>query len=153
MPIEIERKFLVQGDAWRSRDGVYVCQGYISRNQQRTVRIRIAGDTAWLTIKGLTTGASRPEFEYEIPVNDARQLFDLCEKPVIEKYRHTISFNGDTWEVDEFLGDNAGLIVAEIELDAEDQPFTRPPWLGLEVTGDPRYYNSNLSLNPYSRWK
>jgi adenylate cyclase len=153
MPLEIERKFLVSGDGWRQGACVYLCQGYLAREPQRTVRIRIAGDDAWLTIKGISTGASRPEFEYNIPVADARQLLELCEKPLVEKYRRTFLFDGNTWEVDEFLGDNAGLVVAEIELSAENQTFGRPAWLGREVTDDVRYFNANLSRNPYSTWK
>jgi len=153
MPLEIERKFLVNGDEWRQGDRVYLCQGYLSRQPQRTVRIRIAGDNAWLTIKGISTGATRAEFEYNIPVADARQLLELCEKSLVEKYRRTFTCDGNIWEVDEFLGDNAGLVVAELELESENQVFKRPDWLGKEVTDDARYFNANLSQNPYSMWK
>jgi adenylate cyclase len=152
MGTEIERKFLVTGETWRSAPGTRTTQGYLSRDPNRTVRVRIAGDHAWLTIKGRTTGATRAEFEYEIPLDDARALLALCDTPIIDKIRRKISHDGHLWEVDEFIGENQGLIIAEIELDSESQPFTRPPWLGLEVTGDARYYNANLCQNPFSNW-
>jgi adenylate cyclase len=153
MGLEIERKFLVRGEAWRRPDARYLCQGYLNRDKQRTVRVRIAGEAAWLTIKGPSQGAVRSEFEYAIPLDDARQLLALCEKPLIEKNRHLVEFDGMTWEVDEFLGENAGLVVAEIELQSADQVFTRPDWLGDEVTQDARYFNSALAAHPYARWK
>ncbi len=112
----------------------------------------MASDKAFLTIKGKTTGASRPEFEYEIPLDDAEQLLKPCEGPVIQKMRHVVVIKDITWEVDEFMGDNAGLIIAEVELEREDQPFEHPSWLGKEVTYDPRYYNANLVSIPYSAW-
>ena len=121
MAIEIERKFLVQGDAWRSAPAVYYSQGYLNRDKSRTVRVRIAGEAAFLTIKGITQGASRAEFEYPIPLADAYQLLALCELPLIEKYRREIPYQGLLWEVDEFLGDNAGLVVAELELGSIDR--------------------------------
>ncbi len=152
MAIEIERKFLVVGDAWRSAPAVYFCQGYLNRSKERTVRIRVAGEQGFLTIKGKNTGASRAEFEYEIPLADAKQLLALCEGPLIEKYRRKISVEGMVWEVDEFLGDNQGLVVAEIELESEQQAFAKPEWVGDEVTEDARYYNSNLSLTPFNEW-
>ena len=152
MSIEIERKFLVVGSAWRQGDGVRFSQGYLNRDKDRTVRVRIAGEQAFLTIKGRSAGASRAEFEYEIPVADAQELLALCERPLIEKIRRVIPHQGMNWEVDEFLGENAGLVVAEIELQSEDQAFARPEWLGEEVTSDSRYFNSSLSLNPYGRW-
>ena len=152
MATEIERKFLISGDDWRSAEAVYYCQGYLNRDKARTVRVRIAGAQAFITIKGLSTGASRLEFEYAIPVEDARQLLLLCEQPLIEKYRRKIPYKGFVWEVDEFLGENAGLVVAEIELPAEDTPFMRPDWVGQEVTRDSRYFNSALSQFPYCRW-
>lgn len=152
MPIEIERKFLVVGDEWRAATAVFYSQGYLSRGKGRTLRVRVAGEQAFLTIKGATEGISRLEFEYEIPVADAKQLFSLCEGPLIEKYRRKISYEGMLWEVDEFLGDNAGLVVAEIELASEDQVFAKPTWVGEEVTDDNRYANSNLSIYPYSQW-
>lgn len=152
MAIEIERKFLVQGDAWRAAPAVFYSQGYLNRNKARTVRVRIAGDEAFLTIKGQSVGASRAEFEYAIPVADARELLALCEQPLIEKYRRKIAYGGFIWEVDEFLGENLGLVVAEIELPAEDTLFTRPDWIGEEVTSDARYFNSNLAKHPFSQW-
>jgi adenylate cyclase len=152
MPTEIERKFLVYGLDWRSGNAQRISQGYLSRDKQRTVRVRIAGAKAYLTIKGETTGASRAEFEYEIPLEDAESLLLLCDGPLVEKLRHRIVYEGFTWEVDEFLGENTGLIVAEVELSSEDQAFSRPPWVGREVTMDARYYNSNLAANPFTRW-
>ena len=153
MATEIERKFLVTGDAWRHAPADAVAQGYLNRDKQRTVRVRIARGAAWLTIKGANRGAVRAEFEYGIPVTEAEQLLALCDGPLVRKLRRVIEHDGATWEVDEFLGDNAGLVVAEIELAREDQPFTRPPWLGDEVTHDPRYFNSSLAAAPYSTWK
>ncbi|MDP8235129.1 MAG: CYTH domain-containing protein [Candidatus Erginobacter occultus] len=152
MSTEIERKFLVDGKPWGESVGTHFSQGYLNRDKERTVRVRICGDRAFLTVKGLTTGATRSEFEYEIPVPDARELLKLADGPVVEKRRHLITHNNATWEVDEFLGENAGLVVAEIELESEDDPFARPPWLGREVTGDPRYFNSNLAAHPYAAW-
>lgn len=152
MAIEIERKFLVTGDAWRSAEPVYFSQGYLNRDKARTVRVRIAGERAFLTIKGLTQGVSRAEFEYAIPVEDARQLLAICEQPLIEKNRRKIPFAGFVWEVDEFLGDNLGLVVAEIELPSEDSEFAKPDWVGQEVTHDQRYFNSNLSQHPFNCW-
>lgn len=153
MAIEIERKFLVRGDAWRQPSPTRIWQGYLSREIDRTVRVRISGEHAFLTIKGRTVGAARPEFEYEIPVPDAEQLLKLCDGPLLQKNRHVLTHAGMTWEVDEFLGDNAGLVVAEVELAHEDQPFERPSWLDAEVTSDPRYLNSNLIVRPYRSWK
>ncbi|PKN69848.1 MAG: adenylate cyclase [Deltaproteobacteria bacterium HGW-Deltaproteobacteria-12] len=152
MRIEIERKFLVQGDAWRTDQGVRIRQGYLNRDKERTVRVRIAGSKAFLTVKGVNTGASRTEFEYEIPVVDAEQLLLICEGPLIEKIRHTVADAGMLWEIDEFSGANEGLIVAEIELERENQYWKRPAWLGEEVTDDPRYFNSNLCNHPYCTW-
>jgi CYTH domain-containing protein len=152
MGIEIERKFLVTGQGWRTGSGVRYTQGYLNRDPVRTVRVRVAGDTGWLTIKGLSTGATRVEFEYPIPLADALAMLALCDGPLIDKTRHTFTHAGSVWEVDEFHGDNAGLVVAEIELTAEDQPFERPDWLGEEVTHDPRYFNSALAQRPYRSW-
>jgi len=154
MGIEIERKFLVSGDGWRPQatQQTRFSQGYLSRDPARTVRIRVAGERAFLTIKGATTGATRAEFEYEVPVADAQQLLSMCDGPVVEKIRHFCPFDGMTWEVDEFLGANAGLVVAEIELDTEGQAFARPAWLGAEVTGDARYVNANLAVRPFTSW-
>ncbi len=153
MGTEIERKFLVIGTDWRQAPGRLLCQGYLNRDKQRTVRVRIAGARAWLTIKGVSRGAARAEFEYEIPVPDAEQLLALCDGPVVRKIRHSLEHQGFTWEVDEFLEENEGLVVAEIELQAEDQPFDRPAWLGREVTHDPRYFNANLAAHPYREWR
>lgn len=152
MATEIERKFLVTGEAWRAAPPIAISQGYLNRDPHRTVRVRIAGDRAVLTIKGLSVGASRPEFEYPIPLEDAKALLAICDGPIVEKHRHCVRHAGLTWEVDEFLGDNAGLVVAEVELDAEDQPIEFPGWVGAEVTDDPRYLNSNLATTPYRRW-
>jgi adenylate cyclase len=153
MAVEIERKFRVVGTGWRQGAGVRFSQGYLNRDKERTVRVRLAGDQAFLTIKGLTTGATRAEFEYPIPVADAEQLLKLCDGPVVEKIRRVVvAHDGFTWEIDEFLGENAGLVVAEIELPSEDRPFARPEWLGDEVTDDPRYFNSTLATFPYGQW-
>jgi CYTH domain-containing protein len=152
MGIEIERKFLVVGDDWRAAPGVPVAQGYLNRDKARTVRVRIADRQAWLTVKGLSTGATRAEFEYPIPVADAEQLLALCDGPVVRKTRRVVEHAGARWEIDEFEGDNAGLVVAEIELACEDAPFEPPPWLGAEVTHDPRYFNSSLAAAPYRTW-
>jgi len=150
---EIERKFLVEGKAWRKDEGTKFRQGYLSTTKERTVRVRTAGDKAYLTIKGVTSGATRPEYEYEIPMGDAEEMLDdLCEKPLIEKHRHKIGYGGLVWEVDEFFGDNAGLVLAEVELDSENQGFEPPPWIGKEVTDDPRYFNANLVSHPYRKW-
>ena len=154
MGIEIERKFLLAGDAWRGLgQAVLLRQGYLSSARERVVRVRIEGEQAMLTIKGANVGASRGEWEYPIPLADAVELLDgLCEQPLIDKYRHRIEHAGMVWEVDEFLGANAGLIVAEIELASEDQPFEKPDWVGAEVSGDARYYNANLIRHPFSQW-
>lgn len=154
MPKEIERKFLVTGDTFKSlAKGEYIRQGFLSTEIARVVRVRIKGEKAWITVKGLSVGATRAEFEYEIPPVDAKYMLEnLCEKPTIEKYRYVIDYEGFTWEVDEFLGDNAGLLVAEIELESEYQAFPLPAWVGEEVTGDDRYYNANLIKNPFKNW-
>ncbi len=154
MATEIERKFLITGDAWRGRGTSSVFrQGYLSTVKERTVRVRTIDDKGFLTVKGITVGATRSEYEYTIPVTDADEMLnDLCEKPIIEKYRYKIPLGGVTWEVDEFLGVNDGLIVAEVELQSEDQYFPKPDWIGEEVTDDPRYFNSNLVQHPYQQW-
>lgn len=153
MPAEIERKFLVADDAWRAGAvGTRYVQGYLSRDPERTVRVRRAGDRAFLTIKGISRGISRPEFEYAIPVAQAEDLFALCLGPLIEKTRTIVEYSGKRWEVDEFAGDNAGLVVAEIELKGEDEVFDLPPWAGAEVSDDPRYFNSSLSERPFKSW-
>ena len=155
MGIEIERKFLPNGDGWRGLGRpTLMRQGYLTSDPVRTVRVRIEGERAVITIKSKATFATRGEWEYEIPVPDAAELLDrLCEQPLIEKTRHRIEHAGHTWEVDEFQGENAGLVVAEIELGSEDEAFDKPDWIGQEVTGDPRYYNSSLIRQPYSKWK
>ena len=154
MSTEIERKFLVVDDAWRAGAApVHYCQGYLSTAKSATVRVRVAGDAGYLTVKGSTIGVSRSEYEYEIPVDDARYMLEaLCRKPIIDKHRSCIEFAGMTWEVDEFHGANDGLIVAEIELEREDQPIELPPWVGEEITEDRRYRNSNLAAHPYREW-
>jgi len=155
MAKEIERKYLVKGMEWRSlAEGTHYRQGYLNSAKERTVRIRTINDKAFLTIKGLTVGATRSEYEYEIPHADCTAMLDtLAEKPIIEKKRYKIPYGGLVWEVDEFLGVNEGLIVAEVELTSEDQQFEKPSWVGEEVSSDPRYFNSNLVANPYSTWK
>jgi adenylate cyclase len=155
MGVEIERKFLLRGEGWRALgEPVLLRQGYLSSQRERVVRVRIEGDTAMLTIKGRSVGASRGEWEYPIPLADAEVfLATLCEQPLVEKYRRRIDFGGLVWEVDEFLGVNAGLIVAEVELTAEDQVFDQPDWVGDEVTDDARYFNANLIRQPYSTWQ
>lgn len=152
MTLEIERKFLVRGNDWKTDHGVRISQGYLNRDKERTVRVRIAGAKAFLTIKGINIGATRREFEYEIPVADAEQLLKLCDGPPIEKTRHKVEYAGMTWEIDEFHGANEGLVMAEIELRNEEQTFARPVWLGPEVTADARYFNSNLAARPYADW-
>jgi adenylate cyclase len=152
--IEIERKFLVRNDQWRGlAQGVSLRQGYLSAHPDRIVRVRIEGASAMLTIKGRTVSASRAEWEYPIALNDAAvMLSDLCERPIIDKTRYRIMHDGMCWEVDEFHGENAGLIIAEIELVAEDQSFSKPDWIGDEVTSDSRYFNANLLRHPYRCW-
>ena len=154
MGTEIERKFLMKDDSWRSlAKGTKYRQGYLNSTKERVVRVRTIDDKGFLTIKGITTGATRVEYEYEIPDAEATAMLDeLCEKPLIEKNRYKIALGGFTWEVDEFFGENQGLIVAEVELDSEDQKFDKPDWIGEEVTGDPKYFNSNLIQNPYLKW-
>ena len=154
MAQEIERKFLVKGDAWRRPgDSKRIRQGYLSTVKERTVRARTAGNRGYITIKGTNIGAVRPEYEYEIPFADANEILDrLCEQPLIEKTRYRVPFGGLIWEIDEFEGENRGLIVAEVELKDEHQPVELPDWVGKEVTGDPRYFNSSLIAHPFSRW-
>ena len=149
---EIERKFMVKKGVWRDKKATKYRQGYLSTVKERTVRVRTIEDKGYLTIKGISIGASRMEFEYEIPRQDADSLLDICEKPLIEKNRYKVENGGFVWEVDEFFGENQGLIVAELELENEDQYFPRPDWIGEEVTDEPRYFNANLVKNPYSKW-
>lgn len=154
---EIERKFLVKSDIYKSLAvGTHYHQGYVPTVNGMTVRIRIAGKKAYITMKDHAVGFSRHEYEYPIPVEDAKQMLELmCAKPQIEKYRYKIPASTPQlyWEVDEFMGDNAGLVVAEIEIPSEDTTFELPEWIGEEVTGDKRYYNSHLCNNPYKNWK
>jgi len=151
---EIERKFLVVGDAWRAlAKGTAYRQGYLSTVKERTVRVRTIDDKGFLTVKGINVGATRVEYEYEIPAADANEMLnDLCEQPIIEKHRYKIADNGLVWEVDEFGGVNQGLIVAEVELDSEAQSFEKPSWIGEEIADDPRYFNSNLIAHPFTQW-
>jgi adenylate cyclase len=150
---EIERKYLVKAD-WVPRDGgIPIKQGYLNTQKERVVRVRIEGDRARLTIKGVTTGITRAEFEYPIPVEDAALLLDnLCEQPLIDKHRHKELHHGRTWEIDVFHGLNEGLVVAELELESETEAITLPEWVGAEVSSDPRYFNANLLKNPFSTW-
>ena len=161
MGIEIERKFKVTGDGWRSaaREVVPMAQGYLNDlaamdagRMKASVRVRIAGDRAFLNLKSRELGHTRQEFDYPIPVDDARGLLALSVGGLIDKRRHYVEHAGHLWEVDEFLGDNAGLVVAEIELDSADEAFDKPDWIGAEVTDSPRYYNLALATRPYSQW-
>jgi len=155
MGTEIERKFLLQSDAWRDevKKSTRLVQGYLLRGDKSAVRVRIKGDVAELNIKHTKDGINRLEYEYEIPLEDAREILDeVAQKPLIDKTRHHVVRGDHLWEIDEFYGDNTGLIVAEIELAHADESFEKPAWLGQEVSLDQRYYNSNLSKLPYTRW-
>ena len=154
MPVEIERKFLVANADWELKISkeTTIKQGYLSSNPERTVRIRIAGEKGILTIKGKTVNTTRAEYEYEIPLSEALELMDLCEKPLIEKVRYEVLENGNLWEVDVFKGENNGLTVAEIELESETQEFTLPSWIRKEVSQEPKYYNASLIKNPFKNW-
>lgn len=155
MPVEIERKFLVAGDAWRAsvtRTELFR-QGYLATTRSCSVRVRVGGERAWLGLKGRVIGMSRPEYEYPIPIAEAQEILDtLCDEGRVEKYRHWVAHDGHVWELDEFLGANAGLVVAELEIVREDADFPLPPWLGPEVTHDVRYYNASLALTPWGGW-
>lgn len=155
MGIEIERKFLVTGEEWRiAAEPVLYRQAYLSSCKNHTVRVRVAGTKGFLTVKGRNRGLERPEFEYEIPLQDAVWMLEnMTEFGLVEKLRYKIPHAGFIWEVDEFLGKNSGLIIAEIELQNANQLFPKPGWLGREVSDDPRYFNANLAMNPYSLWK
>ncbi|HTT08540.1 MAG TPA: CYTH domain-containing protein [Gammaproteobacteria bacterium] len=158
MAEEIERKFLPKNDGWRRavHKSTRYHQGYLRTGTDSgcSVRVRIEGDEARLNIKSMTLGASRAEFEFPIPTMEARALLEmLCARPFIDKVRHFVEHQGHTWEIDVFEGDNAGLVVAEIELNNPDETFARPEWLGEEVTDDPRYYNVNLAQYPYKDWR
>lgn len=157
MGVEIERKFLLASDAWRAAAGVGVrmIQGYFERvsEQSATVRVRIAGEQAFLTIKGRVKNFSRSEFEYVIPLADAEAMLrEFCGTRLVEKCRYLVPFAGSIWEIDEYFGENEGLFTAELELESEDAVFVSPPWLGREVSGIRRYTNGSLSRNPYRRW-
>jgi adenylate cyclase len=156
MALEIEHKFLLANDEWRNhvQHSVRYRQGYLSSLPTSSIRIRVSDNHAWLNIKSATIGTQRHEYEYEIPLPDADELLNtLCKKPLIEKTRHFVEDNNKIWEIDEFEGENEGLIIAEIELSETVEIFTKPAWLGAEVTDDLRYYNNNLALHPYSEWK
>ena len=155
MGTEIERKFLLQSDDWRNEveSSTRLIQGYLVRGDNTAIRVRIKGDNAEINIKHTHDGISRLEYEYEIPLDDAQEILDqVALKPLIDKTRHHVVRGKHLWEIDEFYGDNAGLLVAEIELGSADEPFDRPAWLGQEVSLDQRYYNSNLSKQPYTQW-
>jgi len=155
MATEIERKFLILNKDWQeyTKSELHIVQGYLATNEFSSTRIRIQNDKANINIKSATLGITRTEFEYSIPVDDARlMLEDLCIKPVIEKTRFTVEHMGHTWEIDVFSGDNEGLIVAEIELSSPDEAFEKPSWIGEEVSNDARYYNACLVNNPYKNW-
>ena len=155
IPLEIERKFLLVGESWRSQvvgEPKRLSQGYLCADTEKSVRVRIAGDFATLTVKGSRNGITRLEMQYTIPVADAERMLELCITPLIDKTRHIIMHGGMKWEVDIFHGENEGLRVAEVELESEDQSISLPEWVGQEVSEDSRYYNSQLSREPYSRW-
>jgi adenylate cyclase len=151
---EIERKYLVRGTAWKALGkGTVTRQGYLSSMKERTVRVRIAGEKGFLTIKGVSKGITRTEFEYAIPVDEAAaMLAGLCERPLIEKTRYVVESGGYIWEIDEFHGENDGLIVVEVELQSPDEKPPLPEWVGEEVSSDPRYFNSNLVKKPFRTW-
>ena len=152
---EIERKYLVADTSWKTDSQPEQCrQGYICPGTGKTVRVRVKSGKGYLTFKDEGEGISRREYEFEVPIADAEEMLEyLCEKPLIEKDRYTIEYEGMSWEVDEFKGENEGLIVAEVELEKEDQLYSLPKWIGKEVTGDPRFYNVALVKNPFSKWK
>jgi len=156
MALEIEHKFLLANNDWRKQVSysVQYKQGYLSAVATSSIRVRISDDHAWLNIKSATIGTQRHEYEYEIPLSDAQEIItNLCRKPIVEKTRHIVIDDGNTWEIDEFEGDNKDLIVAEIELSEVGAVFSTPAWLGEEVTSDLRYYNNNLASHPYSVWR
>jgi len=154
--LEIERKFLVKSEGYRnqSKNQMRIVQGFLNTDPERTVRVRIKGDTAYLTVKGISndSGTSRFEWETTIPVSEATNLIDLCEGIILDKVRYEVSVENHVYEVDEFLGENKGLVVAEIELRHEDEVFIKPDWLGDEITGQIKYYNSQLSIKPFNQW-
>jgi adenylate cyclase len=154
-PLEIERKFLIASDAWRAQctgPGRRIAQGYLCTSADKSVRVRLSGDDGTLTVKGSRTGITRLEFQYSIPAAHAARLIELCEMPPIDKTRHIVHHAGMKWEIDVFHGENEGLLIAEVELEREDQPLEIPSWAGAEVSDDPRYYNSSLSRHPFRKW-
>jgi adenylate cyclase len=156
MPKEIERKFLINHAKWEQVEkpiGDFYRQGYLLTDPSKTIRVRLTNTSAFLTIKGLSVGATRPEFEYEIPMQDAKELLDGFAVSELSKVRYKINFKDKLWEIDEFLGDNSGLIVAEIELKSENEAFDLPDWIDREVTGEQKYYNSNLTIVPFKDWE
>ncbi|MGB8020510.1 MAG: CYTH domain-containing protein [Candidatus Nanopelagicales bacterium] len=156
MGLEVERKFLVVGDAWRAHvtEANRIVQGYLAQAGGTVVRVRVKGEHAYLTIKGTSRGIARSEFEYEIPVDDAlAMLAEMAQGPVVDKVRHLVLVVDHVWEVDVFAGDNAGLVMAEIELGDPEESFAQPDWAGQEVSDDPRYFNVNLARNPYANWR
>lgn len=156
MGIEIERKFLLKNEDWKKKveKSTIIKQGYLNTTPERTVRVRIKDQHAFLTIKGKNVQSARKEFEYEIPIDDAIDMIEICEKPIIEKRRYEVEWkDGKCWEIDVFEGENKGLIVAECELHNEHEEIDIPPWVGSEVTSDKRYYNSNLILHPFTNWE
>ena len=155
MGTEIEKKYLIVNDNWKENadDGIYMVQGYMGSNERSSIRIRINGDTANLNIKSKTIGIQRSEFEYPLPVDEAKEILEtLCDRPYIEKTRFHVMHEGHEWEIDVFEGDNKGLIVAELELAATDEDFVLPNWAGDDVSDDPRYYNICLVTQPYKDW-
>lgn len=153
MAIEIERKFLVKNSGYRSGHAVRIVQGYICSSPDKVVRVRVKGEKAFLTVKSASVGFARYEFEYEIPVDDAmKMLHEICEQPIIDKVRYILDYKGFVWEVDEFHAENEGLVIAEIELQHEDDDFPKPDFIGEEVTYDERYYNACLFKKPYKTW-
>ncbi|MFO8128363.1 MAG: CYTH domain-containing protein [Bacteroidales bacterium] len=150
---ETERKFLVRNNDFKSQGKpVFIRQGYLNSDRERVVRVRIMGRAAFLTVKGISRGLTRKEFEYAIPVADAGELLGLCEKPLIEKDRYLVEYKGFTWAVDVFHGENEGLVLAEIELESAGQSFELPAWAGAEVSGDPKYFNARLIKKPFKNW-
>lgn len=155
MAIEIEHKFLIVNDDWRNEadEGIYMVQGYMGSNEKSSIRIRIHGDSANLNIKGKTIGIQRSEYDYPIPVDEAKEILEsLCDRPFIEKTRFHVMHEGHKWEIDVFAGDNEGLIVAEVELDSVGESFSLPDWVGEDVSDNPRYYNICLVMHPYKDW-
>lgn len=154
---EIERKFLVSGDSYRkeSTRSLHIIQGFLNSHPERTVRVRISGEEAFMTVKGISNpaGTVRNEWEWPIPVQEARELLLICETPPLEKIRYCVPFGNHLFEIDEFLGSNQGLVLAEVELQYEEEHFPKPAWLGREVSGEVAYYNSQLTLNPFVQWK